>query len=97
VTETGVGQPHGGRLRDTAPDALRRQCRALHRQLLAWDRDPRVDAAFQYSFREDPQFPVGLIDAKLARTYTPLSDWQAWGGSRPPDGPPPPLPQACGG
>jgi hypothetical protein len=40
-----------------------------------------VDAAFQYTFREDTAFPVGLADAGLDRLYRAYAAWQAW--SRP--------------
>src|SRR2546422_4110966 len=40
---------------------------SLGAQLLGWYRDPRVGAVFQYTFRDDPAFPVGLVDARLSR------------------------------
>jgi hypothetical protein len=54
-----------------------------------------VEAAFQYTFRDDPAFPVGLADARLTRTWPTYDEWLAWGGDRPPGGPAPDLPAAC--
>jgi hypothetical protein len=54
-----------------------------------------VDAAFQYSFRDDPVFPVGLADAPLTKTWPAYDLFKLWGGERRPDGPAPDLPQAC--
>ena len=34
-------------------------------QVERWRSDPRVGAVFQYTFRDDPDFPVGLTDAEL--------------------------------
>jgi hypothetical protein len=94
VTETGVGAPRTGRRRDTGTRALRRGCRRLHALLRRWQRDPRVDAAFQYTFREDTAFPVGLADAELTRVYPTYDLWRAW-ARRDPDGPAPERP--CSG
>ncbi len=75
VTETGAGR----RLRDS--DALAdpaAACRAMADRLARWDADPRVAAVFQYTFREDPTFPVGLADAALTRLYPTYELWRAW-------------------
>jgi hypothetical protein len=95
VTETGVGDPRtdGGRAAAAAP--ARADCRALQGALRRWDADPRVTAAFQYTFRDDPAFPVGLANARLTHAWPAYAVWRAWGGSRAPDGPPPQLPSAC--
>ena len=60
VTETGVGGAHVGDARSRG----RHPARGLPRNAAASPlaRDPRVDAAFQYTFRDDPVFPVGLAD-----------------------------------
>ena len=58
-------------------------------------RDPRVTAAFQYTFRDDPVFPVGLADVSLTRTWPAYTLWLAWGGERDPRDPEPALPAAC--
>lgn len=77
LTETGVGGPRPGRDRPTDEISLARACRAMAAALTAWRRAPRVDVALQYSFREDPAFPVGLADASLTRAYAP---YRAWAG-----------------
>jgi hypothetical protein len=79
LTETGVGGPRPGRERPTDTASLDRACRAMADALAAWRRDPRVDVAFQYSFREDPAFPVGLADAGLRQVYAPYAAWRAAG------------------
>jgi hypothetical protein len=69
VTETGVGAAHAGRLRSSDPAQLTEGCRAQAGALRRWARDPRVQMAFQYEFRESDTFPVGLIDPGLTRLY----------------------------
>jgi hypothetical protein len=55
-----------------------------------------VDAAFQYTFRDDPVFPVGLVDERFTKTWPAYDLWKAWGGGgRSPNGPAPPLPESC--
>jgi hypothetical protein len=95
VTETGVGGPHVGDERSPKDASIRADCQALNVALRRWDKDPRVDAAIQYTFRDDPVFPVGLADAKLTKEWPAYQLFKAWGGARSPDGPPPALPQAC--
>jgi hypothetical protein len=95
VTETGVGGAHVGDRRAGGPRTQRADCRAMAVTLARWRRDPRVTAAFQYAFRDDPVFPVGLVDTSLTRTWPAYDLWLAWGGGRAPDGPEPPLPAAC--
>jgi hypothetical protein len=96
ITETGVGGPDVGGERTGGLASLRRDCRALDEALRRWSLDPRVEAAFQYTFRDDPAFPVGLADAGLTRTWPAYDEWLAWGGARPPSSPAPPVPAACG-
>lgn len=95
VTETGVGALHPGSPRPTGRAAENLGCVALGEQLLSWSRDPRVRAVFQYSFREDPAYPVGLLSADLAHVYPAYRLWLTWG--RPgTGGQPPPIPaSAC--
>jgi hypothetical protein len=95
VTETGVGGPHVGDERSPDDESIRADCQALNVALRRWNEDPRVDAAFQYTFRDDPVFPVGLADAKLTKEWPAYQLFKAWGGTRDPDAPPPPLPSAC--
>jgi hypothetical protein len=78
VTETGVGGAHVGAKRSLSPAELRTDCRVLARSLGRWGRDPRVEAAFQYTFREDTLFPVGLADARLSRAYPVYDLWRDW-------------------
>jgi hypothetical protein len=80
ITETGA----------TGIDA----CAGMDAALRAWEADPRVDVAVQYTFREDPAFRVGLADPALTRQLPAYAAWLAWGGARDPAGPPPPVP--CG-
>lgn len=94
ITETGVGSKRP-RERADEQSTLRRGCRALHGPLMRWWADPQVDAAFQYTYREDPRFPVGLEETSLDDTYPAYWLWRAWGGSRAPGSPPPALPAQC--
>lgn len=82
VTEAGAGAPHPGAARSGGPADERRGCEALARQLIGWYADPRVTAVFQYSFREDPAFPVGLLSADLTHVYPAYRMWLAWTGAR---------------
>jgi hypothetical protein len=95
ITETGVGGLHAGDERRTGAASLRAQCTTYDAQLGAWRKDPRIRAAFQYTFREDPAFPVGLADAGLTRTYPTYGMLKAWAGRANPDDPPPQLPAEC--
>jgi hypothetical protein len=94
VTETGVGGADPGGSRPLSDASLRAQCRAQDTLLRRWAEDPRVDAAFQYTFREDTAYPVGLADAALTRLYPTYDLWAAYGAREPSD-PPPALPGAC--
>ena len=82
-------QPRAGETRpdDAATDSA--GCEAMDAALRAWAANPRVDAAFQYTFREDTAYPVGLADARLTRTYPTYDLWRSW-GARAPDDPAPP-------
>jgi len=91
ITETGAGR----RLRGTPRRAgLTTACRAMAERLRSWDADPRVTAVFQYTFREDPAYPVGLADAALTRLYPTYALWRAWSEAGPGD--PAPGADACG-
>ncbi|MFI4991298.1 MAG: hypothetical protein ACHQHO_10360 [Solirubrobacterales bacterium] len=89
VTEAGAGAPHPGRPRPPGQAEETAGCRALGAQLLRWSQDPRVGATFQYSFREDPAFPVGLLSADLRHTYPAYRLWLAYGQARARNAPPP--------
>ncbi|MGH2948324.1 MAG: hypothetical protein ACRDPC_19060, partial [Solirubrobacteraceae bacterium] len=85
ITETGVGP---------APEELSAaqqmtDCGLLHDRLLAWYENPRVTAAFQYTFREDDRFPTGLVSTDLRHARPALAEWQAWGARPSPDVPAP--------
>jgi hypothetical protein len=95
VTETGVGNAHNGGARLTTPAALAASCRLMSNALGNWYRDPRVDVAFQYSFREDPLFPVGLLSPDLSRVYPTYDLLKAWAGSRQPAAAAPAPPAGC--
>jgi hypothetical protein len=70
-------------------------CLALALQLRRWYADPRVGAVFQYSFREDPAYPVGLLSADLAHVYPTYELWLSYARTRA-TGRPPPVPAlAC--
>lgn len=98
MTETGVGAPRSGQDKRTTAPAERRDCRRLHRRLISWYGDPRVTAAFQYTFREDDSFRTGLVTTALDRAFPVLREWQAWGGTaRPRPEDPPPSRARCGG
>ena len=94
VTETGAGAPHAGDPRPPGAADEAAGCRALAVQLARWYGDARVGAVFQYTFREDNLFPVGLADAGLTRLYPAYYLWRAWvqDGSRTGA---PPLPAQC--
>ncbi len=95
ITETGVGAPRSGEERRTSRRAQRRACARLHRRLVRWYRDPRVTAAFQYTFREDNLFPTGLATTDLSAGYPALGEWTAWGSSRRPEPTDRPPPNSC--
>jgi hypothetical protein len=96
VTETGALGADPGKDRPTGPEALREGCRAQADMLRRWADDPRVDAAFQYTFREDTVYQVGLADARLTRLYPAFELWKAY-GSRDATDPAPAVSGTCAG
>ena len=56
------------------------RCEAMSAALRAWAKNDRVDAAFQYTFREAPTFPVGLVSRSMMRTYRSYRAWLAFAG-----------------
>jgi hypothetical protein len=72
ITETGV--PAG-----SGPAG----CRALAGALRLWAADPRVGAVFQYTFREDTAFRVGLADISLEQLRPAYVAWRAAADGRP--------------
>jgi hypothetical protein len=95
VTEAGAGAPHPGKPRPPGAAEELAGCRALAAQLSRWYRDPRVGAVFQYSFRDDPAFPVGLASADLSRLYPTYRLWLEWSKLRSASRPPPAPAAAC--
>ena len=95
MTEAGAGASHPGYRRPAGGSDARAGCLALAGQLSRWTSDPRVGAVFQYTFRDDPAFPVGLMDAQLARPYPSYRLWLAWARARSAAEPPPAFPRAC--
>ncbi|UTI65725.1 hypothetical protein NBH00_05805 [Paraconexibacter antarcticus] len=97
VTETGVGRTRAGSARPADPAAQEAQCAAQAALLEHFDADPRVQAVFQFSVREDTAYPVGLFDPRLTRAYPVYDLWKAWGAARPTDPGPPARPAGCSG
>jgi hypothetical protein len=95
VTEAGAGAPHPGLPRRAGPAEEQAGCLALASQLRGWYRDPRVGAVLQYTFRDDPAFPVGLMDARLSRVDPAYRLWLAWVRARAAGEPPPTPARAC--
>jgi hypothetical protein len=95
ITEAGAGAPHPGKPRPAGAAGEQAGCLALASQLRRWYADPRVGAAFQYSFRDDPAFPVGLASADLSRLYPTYRLWLAWSRLRAAGRPPPTPAAAC--
>jgi hypothetical protein len=91
VTEAGAGAPHPGSPRPPGAADEEDGCHALAGQLIRWYSDPRVGAVFQYTFREDPAFPVGLESADLSHTYPAYQLWLTY-SHRLAAGEPPPSP-----
>jgi len=84
VTEAGAGAPAPGRARGRVASQERAGCGALSSQLARWRSDPRVAAVLQYTFREDPAYPVGLAEPDLARLYPAFGLWLAFSAARGP-------------
>jgi hypothetical protein len=86
ITETGVGAPVDG---PDPPRGTPAECAAMQDALERWYAMPRVTAAFQYTLRDDPVYPTGLVSADLSHPYGVLEAWTAWAGDREPAGRPP--------
>ena len=82
ITETGAGAPDPGQRRGGGAGEEHEACTALARQVIGWSRDPRVGAIFQYSFREDTDFPVGLLSADLTHVYPAYGMWRSFTRAR---------------
>jgi hypothetical protein len=57
------------------------RCPAMSAALRAWAADDRIDAAFQFTFRESRDYPVGLMSPSLRDTYGSYRAWLAFAGS----------------
>jgi hypothetical protein len=75
ITETGA-----------RPSAGAAGCTAMAEALRTWSDDPRVDVAFQYTFRADTAFDVGLADAGLTEVRPAYGAWLAAARGRPGEG-----------
>ncbi|HEY1834347.1 MAG TPA: hypothetical protein VGG08_07920 [Solirubrobacteraceae bacterium] len=76
ITETGAGAPHPGGHRSGSTVEELEGCRALAARLAEWSTEPAVAAIFQYTFREDPSYPVGLVSADLEHRYPTYGLWR---------------------
>ncbi len=61
--------------------AFDHRCDAMSAALRSWAVDDRIDAAFQYTFRESRDYPVGLVSPSLFETYRSYRAWFAFAGS----------------
>jgi hypothetical protein len=85
----GCARQHRIWITETGAFPRPRACRRMHAALDTWARDPRVDAAFQYTVREDPKFRVGLVTERFDRTRPAYAAWRAWALRARAGGPPP--------
>ena len=91
MTETGVGAPRSGEERRHAPAPRCAPAGACTAGCARWYRDPRVTAAFQYTFREDDLFPTGLVTTDLTAPTRRSTSGRRGADARPePTDPPPP-------
>ncbi len=95
ITEAGAGAPYPGRVRSPDRQDEHEGCIVLAGQLARWVADARVAAIFQYSFREDPAFPVGLLSADLSHVYPAYGVWLAYTRASAQGTPIPPPPALC--
>lgn len=57
------------------------RCDAMSAALRSWAANNRIDAAFQYTFRESRDYPVGLVSSSLRDTHGSYRAWFAFAGS----------------
>ena len=88
ITETGAGFAPTDLSAASQSASRREACEQMDAQLARWYADPRVDAAFQYTLREDDQFRTGLVSTDLTGSFPTLGLWQAWGAPGASDGQP---------
>jgi hypothetical protein len=96
VTETGAGAFNLGSPRTALAAEEQAGCRAMADQLIRWSRDARVGAVFQYTFREDPVYRVGLVGSALDRLNPTYRLWREWSRSKA-AGEMSPAPATCAG
>jgi hypothetical protein len=56
------------------------RCAAMFSALRSWAINDRIDAAFQFTFREAHDYPVGLMSPSLFETYRSYQAWLAFAG-----------------
>ncbi len=56
------------------------RCEAMFSALRTWASSDRIEAAFQYTFRESRAYPVGLVSPSLFDTYGSYRAWLAFAG-----------------
>lgn len=96
ITEAGAGAPHPGPTVGVSAAQQLEGCRALATQLRRWLADRRVGAVFQYSFRDDPAFPVGLVSDDLRVLHPVYGLWLSLTRSLAEGASPGPSNAACG-
>jgi hypothetical protein len=57
------------------------RCEAMSAALRSWSVNDRIDAAFQYTFRDNRDYPVGLVSSSLRNTFASYRAWYAFAGS----------------
>ena len=57
------------------------RCDAMSAALRSWAANDRIDAAFQFTFRESRDYPVGLVSSSLLKTYGSYRAWLAFAGA----------------
>lgn len=60
--------------------AFDHRCQAMFAALRSWAINDRIDAAFQYTFRESSRYAVGLVSPSLFDTYRSYRAWLAFAG-----------------
>jgi hypothetical protein len=56
-------------------------CAGMSAALRSWAVNDRIDAAFQYTFRDNRHYPVGLVSSSLRDTFASYRAWSAFAGS----------------
>ena len=61
--------------------AFDHRCAGMSAALRSWAVNDRIDAAFQYTFRDNRHYPVGLVSSSLRDTFGSYRAWHAFAGS----------------